>query len=809
MKKNSTFIFLALILLSFTTIKVNAENITPATKITGSTLNSFGCNSSSYYCYGGAGIRLSLYYYNSQINKINKIGYSHDIWSNKLTYPSDSNKSWTNKSIYHYSSLGNNNDSISNRISNGTTWYSNNNQWIKCTKNCKNITNKYTVFSLDYNKYAKSGIVEKTNKFGDFTTSNNEEFRQWINDYLNKKITKEKDVVAFFGDTITTGQLSNYYITAEPIFRLWINTSTPDKKNQYNAYIGTVFELSKIYQYPRYSNSIKSTTGKSGEFVGDILLPTSKKTGTTTNGNLGNGTIGTATQWRVLNKYAYGVGVYKLNDFVTGCACNGDYKCTLNYCSKAKNRKTCATSCGVNDPEFTSCSKDTKPSDSITNCDDTKKIELKSTTCEKANGATYYKVNCTETNKINYSNTLPITIRIKEGFEYNVTLTGTKTCTLSFDKKKWEYDYLVSNDKSRETLINRLNSYNKISSDNLDSLKYQKDTSINIKINDETSKELIKTSEGQETERFSNSKKSNLITEKKVYTNKTYTNEIKSITYKLPYKCLSPVEPNENVIFDNASSKYVCQNQNDTGPYNKYYTSDDTKEGRNNTLVTITKSNLSSTNITNSCYYNTVESKADYIPPEIKEEKETEEETDYCPSNLESVNEYCQTETGEETDETNSCIQTCLCSKYNIDWTSKEDVSKECNISEDNKDACRLCPNISKSNKIVYRPISLTDPFPNNRIPGANWRGYVQDVIISKKIDYDNPEYVVTLNPQDIQSIKNYVKDYNSRTKGNAYVDYVDATKDGENREYTSEFIHKTYVDLFKFKTSSSSGGGS
>ena len=75
-----------------------------------------------------------------------------------------------------------------------------------------------------------------------------------------------------------------------------------------------------------------------------------------------------------------------------------------------------------------------------------------------------------------------------------------------------------------------------------------------------------------------------------------------------------------------------------------------------------------------------------------------------------------------------------------------------------------------------FRPISLSDPFPNGRDIGINWVDWISDSknkerLIKTYSDSNNLEYTVTLSNSDIANIKkyNYNANYNG---GRGYLDY-------------------------------------
>lgn len=67
------------------------------------------------------------------------------------------------------------------------------------------------------------------------------------------------------------------------------------------------------------------------------------------------------------------------------------------------------------------------------------------------------------------------------------------------------------------------------------------------------------------------------------------------------------------------------------------------------------------------------------------------------------------------------------------------------------------------SYKLIFRPISLTEPFPNDREPGANWTDEMTEKIIKNNrnvSDYEvynlEPMYTIKLTPSDIKDIRTY-----------------------------------------------------
>ena len=99
----------------------------------------------------------------------------------------------------------------------------------------------------------------------------------------------------------------------------------------------------------------------------------------------------------------------------------------------------------------------------------------------------------------------------------------------------------------------------------------------------------------------------------------------------------------------------------------------------------------------------------------------------------------------------------------------------------------------------LYRPISLIDPFPNNRRPGYNWYGkeiYITDDLLNPVLNPGTPaEYVIELTPDRIDSIRSQTLRYNATNEGgNAYIDYVYENENKRDGAYESKFIHTNDV---------------
>ena len=87
-----------------------------------------------------------------------------------------------------------------------------------------------------------------------------------------------------------------------------------------------------------------------------------------------------------------------------------------------------------------------------------------------------------------------------------------------------------------------------------------------------------------------------------------------------------------------------------------------------------------------------------------------------------------------------------------------------------------------------FRPISLSEPFPNNRTPGSNWIDWIKDEENKKRLlntytTSNNLEYTVNLTNTDIANIKKYNEEKNFGGKG-----YLDNSIDINGN---SDFIKK------------------
>ena len=203
-----------------------------------------------------------------------------------------------------------------------------------------------------------------------------------------------------------------------------------------------------------------------GDFVksgGHILVPA----GTSFNEN------------SIKGRTAVGMSVYKLESIITEktcydeCGTNPSLKCAEGYCegkSVGTNRTdaykaTCLKEqCGKVRPTPTADSNSCSANGSR-NCSSSS-YSAETNDYKKQTGtisyANYFKTTCVVTSKGRYSNDLPTTlVPGTGGFNYNATVLGKKTCTLTFLQSLFEYDYAskLRGSASRTSLKNIAKSF--------------------------------------------------------------------------------------------------------------------------------------------------------------------------------------------------------------------------------------------------------------------------------------------------------------------------------------------------------------
>lgn len=192
---------------------------------------------------------------------------------------------------------------------------------------------------------------------------------------------------------------------------------------------------------------------------------------------------------------------------------------------------------------------------------------------------------------------------------------------------------------------------------------------------------------------------------------------------------------------------------------------------------------------------------------------------DYCSSHwLEDINGYAS-----EKDCVSSCSVGANTCKNNseVDTNNVESVKAFCSIKKNRDDNgynkagysdplknelhnIAMCindcmdfplppPTLGQAS-YLYRPISLIDPFPNNRDAGHNWYGkevYITDDLLNPVLNSGaDAEYIIELNPDRIDAINKDTDEYNKGRNKNAYLDYVYFDEDSQDGKYVSKFIH-------------------
>lgn len=201
----------------------------------------------------------------------------------------------------------------------------------------------------------------------------------------------------------------------------------------------------------------------------------------------------------------------------------------------------------------------------------------------------------------------------------------------------------------------------------------------------------------------------------------------------------------------------------------------------------------------------------------------------YKAAEYDKIRDYCRTNWISDTANYGSereCFDSCSSGnnscKHNPNFSSSDEKAVinyckiESNYLKDGYNSVASCVNdclsVKKDNNClgitcdyIYRPISLRDPFPNNRRPGYNWFGkeiYITDDLLNPILDSTaQPEYVVELNQDRINEIKKNTKEYNSIKNKNAYIDYVRVNEYNLNGKYESMFIHSNDTSVGGFRS--------
>lgn len=845
--------------------------------------------SNSPVCYNGIGLRFSLYSYNNE--KATKIGYSYDIWDSN--FPNPNHSSYQGSSVSYTDPQKT--DSVNKKNSNGTK-----------TKYSKLKIIKGTDFTLTRNQYVDKKL-SKTKSFKYDYRDHSEQFRnndlEGKNGIINQEFGTIDKIKTKFNIDDLSGDYSQYYLVVEPLYQLTNYSIQRNGWKTNHAYVGTVFELSDLWSgFTQYTKAIVTTDSIDSFVSSNGFLKKVDKTIPDPKIETGNTTWGIS--YDVMGNKMYGMAAYKLSDYIEpSCACDeDDYKCAMDYCDSAVgegNRKTCVTTtCGVKDPGFSTCGKDTSTSGKTTSC--AAETSASNTTCTSGNTSTYYKTICKEQSDVYYNDSLPTSLQPGTGFSYSLLLSGSKKCNTAFDVNKWNFDYAVSNNSNRQKLNQKLTNYQNLSSDTLSKYQYSaSDANVTIDIEETLEKQTTSKTVTKKLQKFVDVTKKDIkvsnrdstfqvMTKKTKYNNKTFISSMSSI-YALQNVCIDGASGETyDAKYDDLTKKYICNNTND-GPYNKYFTNLKAQvDTINGTTVKITKSSSNMDELTNTCHYkvedqplscvilkdnntyslklysennlnykqmnysnlkyslstnqnsdnwsNSILSTSTGVLTKIT--KKTSNEftlygkinidgktiatcsvsqpeknkgnsctTKYKPTQYEEIAEYCKnnwyTDKNNYTNEKacyNACTNTEDSCKIKYTCNDTTSIQQYCS-SQYNKitqaTLYRSCINDCScgGGDAVYRPISLTTPFPNKRQAGANWQGY-EDIIKETAKNDKTPEYVIELSASDIENINAQTEKYNTSTK-NAYIDYVRASNSDANGEYVSKFIHETNENLF------------
>lgn len=318
--------------------------------------------------------------------------------------------------------------------------------------------------------------------------------------------------------------------------------------------------------------------------------------------------------------YPYGVMVFWIGQNGNiGCKgiCNnlsGDalLKCAENFCSNQNgitdsfSKGNCIiNACGYSYDRLT-CGNTTNSNANNTYCASTTTSSKDS--CQIVNKEDYsYKVECTTSTTTNYPTSLPTTLTPGSGFEYQLKLYGNKTCTITFDKELWKYNYAASySDSERSKYIQAIANFNKLS---FDSYFYEsKNGNISIEINEKingkntASNKTLKAEENyyKGNQDVTSTSKNSLVSSyhnkvEKSLSVKTYTTDSSNGTiYNLPGVCISAK--------DNISVKEGSVCDNGLGPYDKYFTNIYADLTTNKTETKVLH-NISGMDTTNQCNY--------------------------------------------------------------------------------------------------------------------------------------------------------------------------------------------------------------
>lgn len=145
--------------------------------------------------------------------------------------------------------------------------------------------------------------------------------------------------------------------------------------------------------------------------------------------------------------------------------------------------------------------------------------------------------------------------------------------------------------------------------------------------------------------------------------------------------------------------------------------------------------------------------------------------------------------------------------------TGRKSTSYSCDLGATNLSICEDPPCLENSINIIYRPISLSNPFPNSsgvssqyRKLGDNWSNELVNQYIKNNrnvSDYDvynlTPLYTITLTPAKIKEIRTY-------NKSHSYNDFNLTCEDGYN--CLSKFLWEEFDGIVDTSRSCASSSG-
>ena len=403
----------------------------------------------SNFCYNSMGLRFTLYkYVDSTTAK--KVGQSHDFWRYDSVCARGDCSYYYEKKPWDYSNPQRFSDPRQSDV-------------INDKKNGKKPDG--TKFTLDKENYKKlSGYYTVVNEFiwdrkndpVNLGLDTNRSFREWLEGTETNKLINKFDSYSEIQTMyhLTSAQIqdvknnpNDYFFTAEMLGSISIMSGASSLPNGFYAnknYVGTVFELNKLYYTGIFSKYAKAL------YLSNIVKMDSKTIVGSGSSNILRVAGDTINQANIWSNRAIGMTVFKLTDIIKTCSatCSGTsgnarLKCAENYCENdpsstdSSKKKACIVDCGYSDPGGSTCSTNTCTNTNSAACQTTNKI--RSTTCS---ASTYYKTECTEELTLNYSSGLPkVFINSLGGFNYFVDTNGTKTCKLIFNTKKYEFEY--------------------------------------------------------------------------------------------------------------------------------------------------------------------------------------------------------------------------------------------------------------------------------------------------------------------------------------------------------------------------------